>query len=82
MLAAYAGETGYNAYVPFQTGRKIFPPDSTATPSTILLRAPSVEAVDRLKANAEDWAARHYARLEKVDIHTQSCVSNRRRRAS
>ena len=71
VLAAYAGETSYDAYVPFQTGRKIFPPSDPPRPSTILLRASSVEEVDQLKAAAEDWAARHYARLEKVDIHTQ-----------
>jgi len=71
VLAAYAGEIGYDAYIPFQTGRKIFPPSDPPRPSTILLRASSVEAVDALKAQAEDWAASHYARLEKVDIHTQ-----------
>jgi putative ABC transport system permease protein len=71
VLAAVPGETGYNAYVPFQTGRKIFPPSDPPRPSTILLRAASVEEVEALKSRAEDWAARHYARLEKVDIHTQ-----------
>lgn len=71
VMAAYAGETGYDAYVPFQTGRRIFPPPDPPRPSTILFRASSVEEVDQLKAAAEDWAARHYARLEKVDIHTQ-----------
>ncbi len=71
VLAAYAGEVGYDAYVPFQTGRKIFPASDPPRPSTILLRAASVEKVDELKAAAEDWAARHYARLAKMDIHTQ-----------
>jgi putative ABC transport system permease protein len=71
VLAPYAGEVGYDAYVPFQTGRRILPPSDPPRPSTILLRASSVEGVDRLKAAAEDWAALHYGRLEKLDIHTQ-----------
>ncbi|MBA2686317.1 MAG: ABC transporter permease [Gemmatimonadaceae bacterium] len=71
VLQAYAGEVGYDAYIPFQTGRKIFPPSDPPRPATMLLRASSVEGVDQLKANAEDWAAQHYARLEKLDIHTQ-----------
>ncbi len=72
VLASYVGEVGYDAYVPFQSARKFFPASSPPRPATILLRAPSVEAVSALKAAAEDWAAQHYmAKLEKLDIHTQ-----------
>jgi putative ABC transport system permease protein len=72
VLAAYIGEVGYDAYVPFQAARKFFPPSDPPRPSTILLRAASVEEVDALRAAAEDWAAQHYmSRLKKLDIHTQ-----------
>jgi len=72
VLASYVGEVGYDAYVPFQTARKFFPPADPPRPSTILLRASSVEEVNALKAAAEDWAAQHYmAKLAKIDIHTQ-----------
>jgi putative ABC transport system permease protein len=72
VLAAYDGETGYDAYVPFLTAPKVFPPSVTPRPATILLRASSIETVDALKAAAEDWAAQHYARqLKKIDLHTQ-----------
>ena len=72
VLAAYIGEVGYDAYVPFQAARRFFPPSDPPRPSTILLRAESVEAVDALKDAAVDWAAQHYMlKLPKIDIHTQ-----------
>jgi putative ABC transport system permease protein len=72
VLAAYDGEVGYDAYVPFLTARKVFPPSDIPRPATILLRATSLETVDALKAAAEDWAALHYAtQLKKMNIQTQ-----------
>jgi hypothetical protein len=39
VLAPYDGETGYDAYVPFLTAPKVFPPSTAPRPATILLRA-------------------------------------------
>ena len=71
-LAAYEGETASAAYVPFVTAPKIFPPVSAPRPTTMMLRAPSIETVEALRNAAEDWAAQRFSsRLRKIEIQTQ-----------
>ncbi len=70
-LAAYEGETGSVAYVPFATAGKVFPAVAAPRPNTLMLRASSIETVEALRSAAEDWAARRFgARLKKVAIET------------
>jgi putative ABC transport system permease protein len=72
VLAAYEGEIGYDAYEPFGTASKLFPPMEPPRPATLLLRAPSIEGIDALKDAVVDWAAVRYPRqLKKLDIRTQ-----------
>ena len=70
-LAAFEGETGSSAYVPFATASKIFPPSSSPRPTTLMLRASSIETVEALRNAAEDWAAQRFStRMKKIEIQT------------
>lgn len=73
VLASYEGETGTAAYVPFATAERVFTPVAAPRPATLLLRAPSLEQVERLRDAAEDWAARRFTatRMRKLDVLTQ-----------
>ena len=71
-LASYEGETASAAYVPFATAPRVLPPVDAPRPTTLMLRATSIETVEALRDAAEDWAAQRYAsRLAKLKIETQ-----------
>ena len=71
VLAAYEGESAWEAWVPFEAARALLPPSPTPRPTTILLRASSVEAVPALEALVTDWVAERFgARRTAVDVQT------------
>ena len=73
VLEAYEGEVGTVAYMPFTTAQRTFEPTESPRATTMLLRAPSIEAVEALRDAAEDWAARRFpaARMRKLEVQTQ-----------
>jgi len=71
VLEAYDGETTWEAYVPFEAAKSLLPAASTPRPTTILLRAQSVEQVPALATLATDWVAEQFGdRRKAVDVQT------------
>ena len=71
VLAPYEGENTWNAWVPFEATRSLLPPSATPRPTTILLRAASVEMVPALETLVTDWVAERFGpRMKAVEVQT------------
>lgn len=71
VLEPYDGETSWAAYVPFDAARSLLPAVSPPRPTTILLRAESVEHVPALASLAGDWVAERFTdRRKAVEVQT------------
>jgi putative ABC transport system permease protein len=72
VLAPIDGDISLSAFIPFASARRLFPATDAPRPATMLLRAPTVESVERLKDAALDWAAQRYTTpLQRMEIATQ-----------
>ena len=57
ILALNKGERGYAATVPFAAAATLLGGTTSLRTPTLLLKAPSVEDVQRVKRDVEDWLA-------------------------
>ncbi|HEY0929916.1 MAG TPA: ABC transporter permease [Gemmatimonas sp.] len=70
--AAYKGERGYSATVPYAAASALLGGSTSLRTPTILLKAESVEDVQRVKRDVEDWLATRYR-----DWETSVMISTR-----